>query len=584
MIGGIKYIRFFLTMWLVIISTVLFIEVFAGKGPHSDSIHFFADYSNYSNKIDSSPKVFNEPLPVNQNSKNITLPNILLIMADDMGYSDIGCYGGEIKTPNLDRLAGKGVRLTQFYNSARCCPTRASLLTGLYPQQTGIGGMVGGNNPLPAYAGDLNNQCVTMAEALGKNGYATYMTGKWHIAKSTSTTDIHNWPLQRGFQKYYGTITGAGSFFDPKTLTYNNTPVSVSEKDNFYYTNAISDSTVTFLKEHLKKSNETPFFFYVAYTAPHWPLHALEKDIKKYEGIYSAGWGKLRNERIKRMQQMGIINKDWKLSEPGSMVASWEAVEKKDWELQRMMTYAAQIEVMDQGIGRIVDFLEKSGTLENTLVIFLSDNGGCAETFNEADKWVQAYGPEKTLNGDKVFYGNNNDLMAGSPNTYMSYGPSWANLSNTPFRYYKHYGFEGGVATPFIMHWPNRFSKINKIRDEVASIIDVMPTVLAATNTPYPLTYNGHSIQPMEGTSLLPVFDGKHLKRKTWFMEHEGNKAVRDGKWKMASTGNGKWELFDMDKDRTETNNILSQNPKIGQKLEKMWNEWAWRVHVLPRK
>ncbi|PXX21328.1 arylsulfatase [Arenibacter sp. ARW7G5Y1] len=513
-------------------------------------------------------------------------PNVMVIMADDMGYSDIGCYGGEIRTPNLNKLASEGLRFKQFYNTARCCPTRASLLTGLYPQQTGIGGMVNSTSKVPAYVGDLNQQCITMAEALDKNGYATFMTGKWHVAKSISPKDNHNWPTQRGFKKFYGTITGAGSYFDPVTLTYNNTAVTVAPQDNFYYTDAISDSTVTFLQDHFKKDRGQPFFFYVAYTAPHWPLHAPKKDIKKYKGVYDKGWEVMREERIVRMKQMGLIKDDWNLSLPGSSVSTWKDNNKMDWELQRMMTYAAQVDIMDQGIGRIVNFLKKNNQLDNTLIIFLADNGGCAETINNASQWVRKYGPKskKTLSGKEMVYGNDNDLMAGPSETYMSYGPSWANLSNTPFRYYKHYGYEGGVAAPFIVRWPKGFLHKNEFRNEVASIIDIMPTVLNVTGTEYPSTYKGHSIQPLEGKSLLPVFEGNHLDRKSWFMEHKGNRAVREGQWKLVSTTyNGKWELYDMVKDRTETNNVLDQNPIIGKKLEKMWNEWAWRVGVFPK-
>jgi len=511
-------------------------------------------------------------------------PNVLLIMADDMGYSDIGCYGGEINTPNLDRLASNGLQFKQFYNTARCCPTRASLLTGLYPHQTGIGGMVGGNSKIPAYAGDLNDQCVTIAEALGQSGYTTYMTGKWHISKSTSPEDRHNWPIQRGFDKFYGTITGAGSYFNPATLTFNNDAVSVSQKDDFYYTNAISDSTITFLRDHFSNSPERPFFFYVAYTAPHWPLHALEKDIKKYKGIYSKGWNALRKERIKRMKQMGLIEEEWTLSEPTTGIQDWNEVEDQDWELRRMMTYAAQIDAMDQGIGRIIDYLEQTGALDNTLILFLSDNGGCAETFDRHTDWVRRYGPKTTLTGKEVIYGNEKEAIAGNPDTYMSYGEGWANLSNTPFRYYKHYGYEGGVATPFIVHWPNGLSGKKGFCSEVASILDVMPTVLEATNTAYPAVYNGNSIKPLEGESLLSAFTGKHLERKNWFMEHEGNRAVRNGKWKLVSAINKEWELYDMEKDRTETKNLKNQYPERANELENLWNSWARRIEVYPNK
>jgi arylsulfatase len=310
----------------------------------------------------------------------------------------------------------------------------------------------------------------------------------------------------------------------------------------------------------------------------------LEKDIEKYEGVYSKGWDTLRKERINRMKQIGLIDKEWLLSEPPKDIPSWTDVENKDWEIRRMKTYAAQIDAMDQGIGQIIDYLDQNNLLDNTIILFLSDNGGCAETFNQETEWVRKYGPKTTLTGKEVIYGNESSAMAGTPDTYMSYGEGWANLSNTPFKYYKHYGYEGGVATPFIVHWPSGLSRKNEFVNEVASILDVMPTVLEATNTPYPVVYNGHSIKPLEGESLLSVFAGKQLERKNWFMEHEGNRAIRNGKWKLVSARNKEWELYNMEKDRTETKNLRNKYPQTAKELETLWDSWAQRVGVYPNK
>lgn len=505
-------------------------------------------------------------------------PNIVLIMADDMGFSDIGCYGGEIKTPNLDELAENGVRFSQFYNNARCCPTRAALLTGLYPHQAGVGGMVGHGH------GDLSNKAVTIAEALKTNGYQTYMTGKWHVADSNTNDDIHNWPNQRGFDEFFGTIKGVGSYFDPYTLTYNNKEVKLKPEDEFYYTDAISDSTVTFLDRHFKEKAEKPFFFYVAYTAPHWPLHALHKDIEKYEGVFDKGWDVLREERLARMKKLGIVPRKTKLSKRDFRGKDWKSAKNKKWELERMKTYAAQIDNMDQGIGRIVDKLKKEGELDNTLIVFLSDNGGCAEILEGVEQWVSKKEVTITLKGEKITPGLKPNIMPGPATSYMSYGPSWANLSNTPYRKYKKSGHEGGSATPFIMHWPNKLKKKNSIKKDVASIIDLMPTILDISKTDYPTSYNGNKIQPMEGLSLMPVFEGENLDRDEWYMEHGRNKAYRKGSWKIAwsrDKDGQKWELFNLKKDPTERKDLAVKHPDILNAMIDRWYVWAKRVKVV---
>ena len=512
-------------------------------------------------------------------------PNILLIMADDMGFSDIGCYGSEIRTPTLDRLAANGLRFSQFYNTARCCPTRASLLTGLYPHQAGIGRMTS-DRGTDGYRGDLSPQSVTIAEVLKPAGYRTFMSGKWHVTKhmgqwtgDSSLTSIHNWPRQRGFDQFYGTILGAGSYYDPVTLTEGNTPVDLQDT-SYYYTDAISEKAVAYIRE---APADTPFFGYVAYTAPHWPLHALPEDIARYEGRYNMGWDSLRRERQQRMQEMGVIDPNWPLSERDEQVPAWSDAEEKDWQVRRMEVYAAQIDRMDQGIGRIVRALEEKGALENTLIFFLADNGGCAEELSNG--WgKQLFIPEETLTGEPVILGNDHpDLMPGPENTYQSYGRSWANASNTPFRLYKHYVHEGGIATPLVVHWPEGIEASGEWRRSPGHLIDIMATCVAVGQADYPPEVAGNPIKPMEGVSLLPAFAEDTLTREAIYFEHEGNRAVRRGPWKLVAKGReSPWELYNTERDRSETNNLATEHPEIAQALAERWQVWAQRANVLP--
>ena len=348
-------------------------------------------------------------------------PNIVLIMADDMGFSDIGCYGGEIDTPNINRLAVNGLRFKQFYNTARCCPTRASLLTGLYQHQAGIGHMVD-DAGFDSYRGDLSDNCVTIAEALKLNGYGTYMSGKWHVTMhlgpwsgDEKLMSKHNWPRQRGFDRFYGTIIGCGSFYDPVTLTRDNEPIEQDSMD-YYYTDAITDNAIEFMNGHMEESPDKPFFCYVAYTSPHWPMHALPEDIAKYKGRFDSGWDRLRAERIRKMIDMGIIDPGWNLTPRDETVPSWDSAEYRDWELRLMEVYAAMIDRMDQGIGRIVKMLEQQGTLDNTLIFFLADNGGCAE--NLTTKTDAMFVPDETVDGRPVTRGNDDKTLMPGPTTH----------------------------------------------------------------------------------------------------------------------------------------------------------------------
>ena len=529
-------------------------------------------------------------------------PNIVLIMADDMGFSDIGCYGGEINTPNLDQLAKNGVRFTQFYNTGRCCPTRASLLTGLYPHQAGVGWMMS-DRGYKGYRGDLNRgDTVTIAEVLRPAGYSTYMTGKWHIARDIQPKGPkHNWPIQRGFDRFYGTITGAGSFFDPATLTRDNTPVSPFadpqyKPKTYYYTNAISDHAVRFIRDHHNTKGEKPFFLYVAYTAAHWPMHALPKDIAKYKGKYDKGYGAIRKARLARMRAMGLIQSNWKTAK---QVGNWDRVKNKEWEIRCMEVYAAMVDNMDQGIGRIVESLKNTGQYDNTLVLFLQDNGGCQEGVGRRgnfkrpvkpslkpiakDALLTAVIPRQNRAGVPTLTGPG--VMPGPADTYIAYGINWANVSNTPFREYKHFVHEGGVGTPLIAHWPKGIAKKRhgKLTHQPGHLIDVMATCVDLAKAKYPKKSHGKSVQPMEGVSLYRAFQGENLKRSNpIFWEHEGNRAIRDGRWKLVAKENRAWELYDMEQDRTEQFDLSKKKPNVAKELEEAWDAYAKRARVLP--
>jgi len=517
-------------------------------------------------------------------SAQMSQPNIILILNDDMGYSDLGCYGGEIRTPNLDSLATGGLRYTQFYNTARCCPSRASLLTGLHPHQAGVGHMMG-DDQIAGYRGDLNPNTIAIAEALKRGGYATYMSGKWHVTRHVDAPK-HNWPLQRGFDEYYGLIGGGANYFQPRTLTRGNERIEPEGAD-YYLTDAISEHAVRQIREHVSSQPGTPFFQYVAYTAPHWPLHAPEEDISEYHGRFDAGWDVLREERLKRMVDMGIIQIDWPLSERDPEVGPWVDQGSKTWQTRRMEVYAAQIDRMDQGIGRILSALRETGMWDNTLIVFLADNGGCAEELSEESRRWIAGGPGKvgtltTRDGRDVRYGNQPDIIPGGEDTYSSYGFPWANVSNTPFRLYKHWVHEGGIATPFIVHWPGGFSHRNELRHQAAQLPDVMATFLEVAGVEYPETFDGRPIPPLEGFSMVPTFsDGTHG-REVLFWEHEGNKAVRKGRWKLVCRYPGDWELHDMDAGRTEVNDLASRHPDIVRDLSGLYAKWAERCQVMP--
>ena len=538
-----------------------------------------------------------------QGAEKSQRPNIIVILADDMGYSDIGCYGGEIKTPVLDSLAAGGLRFTQFYNTARCCPTRASLMTGLYSHQAGVGLMMN-DSKLEGYRGQLNRKCMTMAEVLKGAGYSTYMSGKWHLtpylANNLVSPPKDNWPLQRGFDRFYGTIHGAGSFFDPNSLTRNNTyitPENDSEyrPETYYYTDAISDNAVKYIREH---DTDKPFFMYVAYTAAHWPMHALEKDIAKYKGVYDEGWDAIREARYKKTRSLGLVDENCKLAP--AVNPGWENEKEKAWRIRCMEVYAAMVDSMDQGIGRITGELKSRGQFENTLVFYMQDNGGCAEQYglrsNQAkklqpraamakDELQTLMTPRYTRDGRPVLTGH---VMPGPATTAIGYDQPWANVSNTPFREYKHWVHEGGISTPLVVHWPAGITATNELRQQPGHLIDIMATCVEVAGATYPKSYQGHAIRPLEGRSLLPVFAGKKIDRELLFWEHHGNCAIRVGDWKLVRKGTQSskeiknWELYDLSRDRSELNDLAAKKPELVKKLADQWEAFALHAHVKP--
>lgn len=526
-------------------------------------------------------------------------PNIIIIMADDLGFSDLGCYGGEINTPNLDRIAKQGIQFKQFYNVSRCCPTRASLLTGLYNHDAGIGDMTTPQND-EGYKGYLGKNTVTIAEVLKQAGYHTAMAGKWHVSNTIVQktaedqlkwlhhktehplfSPIDQYPTNRGFEKFYGTIWGVVDFFDPFSLVEGTKPVT-NLPANYYHTDAINDKAAGYIEEFSK--SDQPFFLYVAHNAPHWPVQALPEDIEKYKDTYKVGWEAIRKARYKKMASLGIIDTAvTKLSDRNPADITWANNANKEFDARAMAVHAAMIDRMDQGVGKIWKMLEKTGKLDNTIVVFLSDNGASAELSD-------AYGPGfdrpgQTRDGRQVSYSRKKDVLPGPETTFFSIGPNWANVANTPFRLWKYQSLEGGIHTPMILSWPKGIKNKGSKTDQIGHVMDFMATFIEVARAKYPSVYNGNQISPLEGQSLTPVFTGKALDpNRPIFNEHEGSKYVRYQNWKLVVAGVDKsWRLFDMSNDRAETVNLAAKYPEKVATLTKMWDDWAIKHHVLPK-
>jgi arylsulfatase len=497
-----------------------------------------------------------------------TRPNVIVILVDDLGWSDFGCYGSEIPTPNIDALAAGGVRFTQFYNTARCSPTRASLMTGLYPHQAGMGhldSVVHENSK--GTTGKLRTDCVTMGEVLGEAGYFTIMTGKWHMGGHRGTT-----PWSRGFQRSLS--SKVGEIYFPNQQQRRDAGIDINGKrvdhddpvlgEKWYGPDLITEWGLKFVDE--AKTAGDPFFWYLAHSSVHFPLQVPQADIDRYRGKYLVGWDKLRDERHRRQIEMGLVDAKWPLAPRPQSVPAWDTRREaaKDRFDHIMAIYAAMIDRLDRSIGTLVSGLKERGMLENTLIVLLSDNGGNAES-----------GPRGRLEGEQP----------GGPQSVVFLGQNWATLANTPFRRYKHFTHEGGIATPLVAHWPAGIpnERNGKLEHQPGHLVDVMATVVEVTGAAYPTEFNGHAIQPMEGVSLLPAFAGQPLaRREPIYFEHEGNRAVRAGKWKLVLKHRGPWELYDIDADRTEQNDLIEKEPAIAQDLIAKWEAWAKRADVGP--
>ena len=531
-------------------------------------------------------------------------PNILLILADDLGYSDLGCYGGEIPTPNLDRLAASGIRYTAFYNSARCCPSRASLLTGLHPHQAGIASMVTPQPDTPkgpAYTGHLLPTCATLAEMLGEAGYSTWMVGKWHLGNPG--------PVERGFQNYYGFRrfgSHSESQWDPQKyvrLPEGTTPELTYPKSRFYATDVFTDYALEFLNQArqpkpggLGSVAARPWFLYLAHSSPHFPVQAPKATIDKYVATYRKGWDVLRAERFDRMKRLGLIGAEATLPPremvpvdspdiangyPGQPNPAWDSLpaDRREDLARRMATYAAMVEHVDRGIGRILKDLETHDELPRTLILFLSDNGACYE-------WGPFGFDDESRKGLTVLHTGAALDQIGQSESYQSYGSGWANLCNTPLRLYKHFCHEGGISSPLIVHWPAGFSRREDWARDPAHIMDIVPTVLQAAGVTYPADQKGQAITPVEGRSLMPTFAGKPLPERALAFEHQEARALRQGDWKIAwgkrMTNEPAWELYNLKTDRSEQHNLAHDQPELVSKLAAEWLAWAQRVGVDP--
>jgi arylsulfatase A-like enzyme len=533
----------------------------------------------------SNPKALNrrEFLALSASTAGLTFspqrrPNILLIVADDLGYSDLGCYGGEIDTPNLDVLAANGLRFTQFYTTARCCPSRASILSGQYPHKVGVGHMVTDLGH-PGYRGRLSENAVTLAEVVKSAGYRTFMSGKWHVG----TDD----PTRHGFEQYFGTLISAQSFWD--SAQYLRLPQGSRKRsydaDAFYGTDALTDYALDFLGD-ARTTADRPWFLYLAFHAPHFPLQARPDDIAKYRTRYATGWDELRKERLTRMKRLRLLSRDTRLSPRSKYTNHGETVnaENPPWDslpedrradlAMRMAIYAAMVDRMDQNIGRVTADLRVKGELDNTLVLFLSDNGACAE-------W-DPFGFDVSSSPNNVLHRGDDLARMGSRGTYHSVGSGWANASNTPWRMYKHYSHEGGISTPCIAHWPAGFRRRNAIEPAPTHLIDLMPTIVEASGAQYPQRIDTRQIPPMAGTSLVPALRGEPMPERTLFFEHEGTRAVREGRYKLTALRGGSWKLYDMSRDRTEIDDLADKDPQRVASLAKKWDAWAAENHVTP--
>lgn len=499
-------------------------------------------------------------------------PNILYILVDDLGYCDLGCYGSEIETPVLDSLAAGGVRLTQFYNTGRCCPSRACLLSGQYPHRVGLGHMTTNDLGRPGYRGVLSKDAQTIAQVLATAGYRSFVSGKWHLG----TPD----PTQHGFEEFYGTLVSAKRFFDPEHLVRRPHGRQLRQYDagEFYATDAVTDHAIDFLK--LARSTPSqPWFLYLAYNAPHFPLQAPKAEIAKYSARYHMGWDQLREERLRKMKTLGIVSEDTRLSRRSrwqnygetktGVNPAWETLtpDRQADLARRMAIHAAMVDRLDQQIGRVIDDLKQAGEFQNTLIVFTSDNGACFE-------W-DPFGFDIVSSNQNILHKGHQLDQMGQPGTFHSLGSGWANACNTPWRLYKHFNHEGGIASPGIVHWPQGLTRApGSINHAPAHIIDLMPTAVAVSSA----DYQG---MPLQGMDLIDQLNNGGEER-TLFFEHQGNRAVRSGRWKLVALDDQPWELYDFEVDRIEMNDLATEYPGRVRSMAAAWEQWGAENYVTP--
>ncbi len=503
-------------------------------------------------------------ISLNAVAQQSTKPNIILVMVDDMCYSDLGAYGSEIQTPNIDRLAYQGLRLREFYNNSICAPTRASLITGQYPHKAGVG-YFDVNLGSPPYQGYLNKESLTFGEVLRQAGYTTSLAGKWHVGN-----DSTSWPLQRGFDHFFGVIGGGANYFDgafmplggrqyPVVLLEDNKRYTPPTSD-YYFTNEITNHALQYVD--IQSKTGKPFFLYLAYTAPHWPLQALPEDIAKYKGRYDIGWDSLHEERLARQKKLGLFKTGQTIAARDTAVPEWSSLtwdEKQLWK-SKMEVYAAMLDRVDQGIGSLVEKLKALRQDENTVIIFISDNGAPAE--------------DVAHSGRKA---GRNTGPVGTAGSFESQGKNWSYASNTPFRSFKANAYEGGISSPFIAWYPKKI-KAGTIAKGTAHLIDLAPTFYDLAGITYPASFNGVTTNPLPGKSLTQLlFQGSEIQKdRSIFWERAGNRAVRKGKWKLVSIfPSYRWELYDIENDRGETQNLAASNPLIVDALSAEYFDWA---------
>lgn len=504
------------------------------------------------------------------NAKSSARPNIVLIMADDMGYSDIGCYGGEIRAPNLDRLAAGGLRFSQFYNCALCGPSRASLMTGLYNQQAGV----------QQWTGLLNDRCVTVMELLKRAGYSTYAVGRLDMTTADKWHDPRQ--IARHVDRFFGSTghKGPGNYFKSVRdgeFCLDGKPCKFPAQDA-YKTDLITDYAVEFIGE--AAGRRKPFFLYVSHYAPHWPLHAKPEDIAKYRDTYAKiGWDELRRCRYQNLIELGLIADTWGLAPRDGRVPAWQDAKHKSWEAERMAVYAAQIDCLDQNVGRLLEAVREAGVEQNTLILFLSDNGASDQAWSRP---LDRPGNPWRSDGTRTQVGNSPNIMPGGPDTFVTGGPPWANVSNTPFRQYKATCHEGGIATPLIAYWPGVIEQGGQITHQVGHIIDIPATCLDVAKVAYPNRFQNRKVLPLEGRSLLPIFQGQEREgHKILCWNVHGSRAVRMDRWKLVAARGKPWELYDLKSDRTETNDLASQLPDRVESMSAAYQTWAQRCGIV---